>query len=624
MKARLPLFDLFVQWSPRALSRISVAMLITLFCTATLSIQAAPSADKDAKKLAKSLPGKPKLLNEVSAQQWKVNGGGQSNQVVNDSKVPGGEAIRINIPEATKDHWDVNVKTVLNKGFKAGDMLLVSLWVRAEEYNNEPQSGVLSSILIERTQPPWAGEVQSSALVSDQWTRIYAYDVAEKSYGPGEASLTLHLGAVKQVVDIGPAAIFSLGSKVDAQDLPKNRISYPGSEPDAEWRALADARIEQHRKSPLAVVVTDASGSPIEGATVRFEQQQHAYKFGSYTGHKFVDGGADQDKARSVFAELFNYATAPVYWSDWGWQSASTKEKYVKTIEKLTEMNIPWRAHTFLYPAKKFVPSRMIAMEGRPQAMREAVLTHMDDILNGLSQLPAPLDIDVTNEPRTGEYLPDIIGDDAIVEAYKKVQKAYPDANLYINDFGILNNGGNNAAHMNYYHDWIKMMQKRGAPIEGIGFQGHFGAALTHPQRVFDVLNLFHDRHGLPMQVTEFDIDTDDEQTQADYTRDLLKIIYSHPHTTAFIAWGFWEGDHWKPKGAMYRKDWSPKPNLAAWKETIYRDFWTDRKVTTNRYGIGQLRATHGTYNVTVEHGGKTKTVKAEVGAEPETLELSL
>ena len=594
----------------------ALVMIPINFATAELT----QSAAKDARTLSKTLPGDPELLNKPAVTSWRIGGNFQSNRVIDDRSVPGGKALRVGIPNATKELWDVNAKLILDKGFEAGDIILASLWVRAEEFNNEPQSGVLSSILVETASGPWEGVIQGSALVPDRWTRIYAYDIAKRSYKAGEAALTLHLGAVKQVLDLGPAAVFSLGEKIDLSKLPKNRISYPGSKPDAEWRALANARIEKHRKSPLAVVVKDQSGTPIPSAKVHFRQQRHAYKFGSYTGHSFVDSGVDEQRSREVFAELFNYATAPVYWSDWGWQNPGTRLKYVKTIKKLTEMNIPWRAHTFLYPAKKFVPSKIVALEDRPNAMRQAVYDHMDDILKGLQDLPAPLDIDVTNEHRTGAYLPDIIGDDAIAETYRKVQKAYPNATLFINDFGILNNGGNNQAHINFYHNWIEMMQKREAPIQGIGFQGHFGAALTHPQRVYEVLDQFYERHKLPMQLTEFDIDTDDEETQAAYTRDLLTIIFSHPQTTAFIAWGFWEGDHWRPKGAMYRKDWSAKPNLAAWKETIYRDFWTDRTVDTNRYGVGQLRATHGDYVITVEHNGEMREARVSVDHRAQTV----
>ena len=47
---------------------------------------------------------------------------------------------------------------------------------------------------------------------------------------------------------------------------------------------------------------------------------------------------------------------------------------------------------------------------------------------------------------------------------------------------------------------------------------------------------------GLPVRITELDIDSNDEELQADYFRDFLTASFSHPNINGIMIWGFWEG----------------------------------------------------------------------------------
>lgn len=72
---------------------------------------------------------------------------------------------------------------------------------------------------------------------------------------------------------------------------------------------------------------------------------------------------------------------------------------------------------------------------------------------------------------------------------------------------------------------------------------------------------------------------SDDERLQADYLRDVMTMAFSHPAMQAIVMWGFWEGRHWKPDAALYRKDWSTKPAGKVWEELVlaaegWRETW--------------------------------------------------
>ena len=129
---------------------------------------------------------------------------------------------------------------------------------------------------------------------------------------------------------------------------------------------------------------------------------------------------------------------------------------------------------------------------------------------------------------------------------------------------------------------------------------------------------------GLPIEATELDIVTGDEQLQADYLRDHLIAFFSHPATTGVVMWGFWEGRHWRPSAALWRRDWSIKPNGKAWTDLVRHQWWTDAKGTTDSRVPARYGASLGDYEVTVAGGGKSKTVKTTLRREGGSVAVQL
>ncbi|MEV1174278.1 endo-1,4-beta-xylanase [Nonomuraea sp. NPDC049784] len=153
----------------------------------------------------------------------------------------------------------------------------------------------------------------------------------------------------------------------------------------------------------------------------------------------------------------------------------------------------------------------------------------------------------------------------------------------------------------------VRSLKDGGAPIGGIGIQGHFaGEQLTPPADLVTLINKFTGI-GLPVAITEFDVGTTDEQLQADYTRDFLTTMFSMPQVTGVSTFGFWEGDTWDPKRALFRTDYTPKPNALAWRDLIYGKWWTKASATTGPTGSTTVRGFLGDYTVKVSAGGVTK-----------------
>jgi hypothetical protein len=69
--------------------------------------------------------------------------------------------------------------------------------------------------------------------------------------------------------------------------------------------------------------------------------------------------------------------------------------------------------------------------------------------------------------------------------------------------------------------------------------------------------------------------------------------------------WGFWAKAHWFGEpGAMFRADWSPKPNLTAYTDLVYGDWWTRETLQTGADGTAEIRVFKGDYEITVTAPG--------------------
>jgi len=72
------------------------------------------------------------------------------------------------------------------------------------------------------------------------------------------------------------------------------------------------------------------------------------------------------------------------------------------------------------------------------------------------------------------------------------------------------------------------------------------------------------------------------------------------------VLWGFWEGRHWRPAAALWRKDWSIKPAGEAWVDLVFRQWWTDEVLTTDAQGVARTRAFFGTHRLSTPGDEKT------------------
>ena len=468
------------------------------------------------------------------------------------------------------------------------------------------------------------GGLNAPAAAGAAWKKVTFPFAVNRDYAKGEAEVVFTLGMKAQTVEIGGIELLNYGTTKKVADLPFTRIGYQGSEPTAAWRKAAEARIEQNRKGNLTVLVKDAAGKPVPGAQVAVRMKKHAFLWGTaVNASAFSNGRMTPENLERYKQEILKNFNAAVMENEnkWPqWSVVANRPATIKVIDWLRDNGVIVRGHNLVWPSwNNSNVKEAVEAKGNPPQLAKVILDHIAETTRELRG--KFVDWDVINETFTNHDFMDILGRQVMVDWFKAARAGDPDAKLYINDFNIIE--GDDKAHQDDYAATIKYLIDAGAPVDGIGLQGHFPSRVTAMDDLIRRVERFA-AFGKELEVTEFDINTSDEGTQADYTRDFMTYMFSHPSVKAFVLWGFWEGAHWIPSGAMMRRDWSLKPNGTVYQDLVFKKWWTNADGKTGAKGTFATRAFLGDYEIEVVAGGKTRTVKASLGKDGRTVECVL
>lgn len=447
------------------------------------------------------------------------------------------------------------------------------------------------------------------------WQKFeFPFRIAE-DYNPGDAHVNFWLGYGAQSFQIAGLSVLDYGQDPPA-DYPA--VTYAGREPDAAWRTAADQRIDQYRKGDLKVNVVDASGNPVAGAQVKADLQKLAFNYGTAVdaatmNKNTTDGQNYRAKVQNDFNEIS--LGNNLLWHHW----EDTDERTNTTLPAIKYLRDSGKAYTrgahLVWGSftNANMPADVPTLADDPTALSTRIDNHITDEVSGVAG--SVDDWNVVNEPYSEHDVTDILGTGKVSHWFDVARQADAKAKLVLNDYDLIEDNGWDTRHQNFDYNMIQKTEADGAPIGGIGFQGHFsGLQLTPPE---DLLNTFDKfgRLGLPMAVTEFDVSTDDEQLQADYTRDFLTMAFSDPQITGVGTWGMWEKNIWNPQAALFRTDWSAKPNGQVW-EDLFNSRWTTHATGTSASdGSYSTRGFLGDYVVTVTANGATEKVHVSMPA---------
>lgn len=512
---------------------------------------------------------------------------------------------------------------------KTGEVAMLRFFARAAEISDET-GGARVMLVIRRNGVDWNSAFEGDFPLNREWQEILVPFAWTQDYDVDGGAVMLRFGFKRQTVEIGGIDLIHYGSSRTFESLPRTRFTYPGREPDARWRKDALARIEQIRKQGFAVRVVDAAGQPVPRAKVTVAQRRAAFQWGAALQmERLVVDTPDNLRYRQVTTELFNAASTendlkwPVWLGEWG--EGFSREQTLKGLQWLRARGFHTRGHVFVWPGHKNLPKPVQDRIGTPKQdeIPAMVHAHIRDLARATKGL---LDEwDVLNEPFTNFDLMKIFGDEIMPPWFKVAREELPGVKLYFNDFSN-HDATTDADHVAHFERTTRYLLDHGAPVDGLGLQAHFSGRPNAPENILATLDHYQKQFDLPVRITEFDVWTRDEELQADFTRDFLILAFSHPSVVGVQHWGFWEVCHWRPPAAMYRADWSEKPNAKVYKDLVLKQWRTNLVGETAADGRYAGHGFHGDYVVTVETGGRRveKIIALTPAAEPVELTVAL
>ncbi len=374
---------------------------------------------------------------------------------------------------------------------------------------------------------------------------------------------------------------------------------------------VIDARIRQHRMGELVV-----QAKP--GARVRVEQLRHEFWFGAALSSGAFSGrlsAEDQRRYEETFLANFNAAVTEnaLKWHDMEREPGRVNYAIVDAILAWTDQHeIPLRGHNIFWGIPNRVQPWLKAMDDA--TLHETLKARALDV--GRRYRGRFAEYDLNNEMMHANYYADRLGPAITKQMADWVKEADPDARLFFNDYDVLT--GN---RLDDYIKHIRGLLEQGAPMAGIGVQGHLHGETFDPAALQNALNELA-KIRLPIRVTEFNmpgqrsvfmkqrnlgLTPEQEQAKAKALRDYYRICFAHPAVEGILMWGFWEGANWIPQSSLYRRDWTPTPAAAAYRDLVFKQWWTRWEGETDAEGQCHVPAFHGKYAVTCE--SQTKQV---------------
>ncbi|XP_038971644.1 endo-1,4-beta-xylanase 1 [Phoenix dactylifera] len=477
---------------------------------------------------------------------------------------------------------------------------------------HEPLSG--RYILVTNRTQTWMGPAQT---ITDKLELYLTYQVSAwvrvGSQRNGPQNINVSLGVDSQWVNGGQVEAYDdrwyeIGGSFRIEKKPSRVIVYiqgPSSGVDLMVAGLQifpvdrKARFKHLKKQTDKVrkrdVVLKVSGSETDipwGAFVKVKQMQNSFPFGSCINRTNIDNEDFVD----FFVKNFNWA---VFGNElkWYWtepQQGNFNYTDADELLDLCEKNgIEARGHCIFWEVDGAVQSWVKSLNNND------LMTAIQNRLNGLlTRYKGKFrHYDVNNEMLHGSFYQDRLGKEKNIRVYmfKTAHQLDPSATLFVNDYHV-EDGTDTRASPEMYIEQILGLQDQGAPVGGIGIQGH----IDNP--VGPIVCSALDKMGtlgLPIWFTELDVSSDNEYVRADDLEVMLREAYAHPAVEGIMLWGFWELFMFRDNSCLVNAEGDV--NEAGMRYLALKEEWLSHAHGhIDDQGEFKFRGFHGTYTVEI------------------------
>ena len=239
--------------------------------------------------------------------------------------------------------------------------------------------------------------------------------------------------------------------------------------------------------------------------------------------------------------------------------------------------NFPFKFHNLIWGNQQPQFMQKGVLDSAQQY--DAISTWIDSVGH---KFPKSAMCDVVNEPihtppngvnNTADYIQALGGSgktgwDWVIKAFELAKAAFPPTTkLLLNEYGIVNSTSTTAQYLQI----IRLLQARGL-IGGIGVQAHYfsvqGTPLSLIKQNLDSLA----STGLPIYISEFDINEQSDQTQLQDYETYFPFLYQYPDVKGITIWGYKEYQTWVPYSYLITDRLTTRPALV-WLEQYFASY---------------------------------------------------
>ncbi|OAY51065.1 endo-1,4-beta-xylanase 1 isoform X25 [Manihot esculenta] len=416
----------------------------------------------------------------------------------------------------------------------------------------EPLSG--RYILITKRTQTWMGPAQ---MITDKIKLFLTYQVSAwvkiSSGASGPQIVNVALGVDNQWVNGGQVEIsddrwHEIGGSFRIEKQPSKVMVYiQGPAPGVDLMVAGlhifpvdrEARFkhlriqtDKIRKCDVTLKVSGMDSGGFLGAFLKVRQTQNAFPFGSCMSKTNLDN----EDFVSFFVKNFNWA---VFGNElkWYWTEAQKGNFNYRDADEMLDVciknNIETRGHCIFWEVEGAVQPWIKALN------KNDLMTAVQNRLTGLlTRYKGKFrHYDVNNEMLHGSFYQDRLGKNIRAYMFKTANQLDPSATLFVNDYHV-EDGNDTRSSPEKYIAQILDLQEQGAPVGGIGVQGHIDSPVGPIVcSALDKLGYL----GLPIWFTELDVSSINEYIRGDDLEVMLREAFAHPAVEGIMLWGFWE-----------------------------------------------------------------------------------
>jgi endo-1,4-beta-xylanase len=277
---------------------------------------------------------------------------------------------------------------------------------------------------------------------------------------------------------------------------------------------------------------------------------------------KFVGNIDTRGSIRSDFATYWDQFS-PENAGKWGSVQGSSQSSFNWTsldamYKYCGDNKIVYKQHNFLWGSQQPGWTSSLTTSTGPAAIQNWMTQYCQ-------RYPNTLLIDVVNEPpphTTPAYANAIGGGtnstwDWIANAFKWARAACPNAILILNDY----NNAELSGDVQHTTDIVNAIKKLGAPIDAVGCQTH-GASNMSSSTLKTNIDKLASNTGLPVYITEYDINLADDNAQKTKYQDHFTMFMSNNNIKGITVWGYIVGATWVSNSGIMTSSGTMRPAM--------------------------------------------------------------